>query len=80
MPIAFEGPRAVFSGICGAESAEPLLAWLLEEKNPTVDLAGCRHLHGAVLQVLLAARPEISGTPEDPFLREQVLPLLGRGQ
>lgn len=79
MPAEFESDRAVLSGLCGAEAAEPLLGWLIDHPGGPVDLSRCRHLHAAVLQVLLAARPEIAGEPRDAFLREQVLPLLGGG-
>lgn len=76
MPIAFEADRAVLSGMCGVDAAEPLLAWLSERVEARVDLSDCKHLHAAVLQVLLAARPEMVGEPEDAFVREHVLPCL----
>lgn len=76
MPIAFEGDRARLSGVCGVDVAEPLLAWLSEQAHPRVDLSACQHLHAAVLQVLLVARPAVAAEPADAFLREHVVPLL----
>lgn len=64
------------SGVCGVEAAEPLLGWLSEQAQPRVDLSDCKHLHAAVLQVLLVARPAIAAEPADAFLREHVLQLL----
>lgn len=79
MPIAFEADCARLSGVCGVDVAEPLLAWLIEQPHPRVDLAACQHLHTAVLQVLLVARPAVAAEPAEAFLRDCVIPLLGRG-
>jgi hypothetical protein len=62
-------------GDCPVEEAERLLQLLLEHQAP-VDLSGCGHLHAALLQVLLAARPPIRGIPADSFVRDHLLPLL----
>lgn len=64
------------SGHCQAEDAEPLLK-LLSAGVVQVDLSGCEYLHGAVLQLLMAARPTISGEPA-PFLRDWIIPLISR--
>ncbi|CAH2601423.1 conserved protein of unknown function [Rhodovastum atsumiense] len=68
MPILIEGDLAVLDGTCTVEEAEPLLDWVRGTATPAVDLSGCRHLHAAVLQVLLAARPRLAAAATDPFV------------
>lgn len=79
MPISFDEQRATLAGVCGAETAEPLLSWLIDRPDAEVDLGTCRHLHAAVLQVLMAAGARVVGTPADTFVREHLLPLLAGG-
>lgn len=79
MPISFDERRATLAGVCGAETAEPLLSWLIDRPDAEADLAACRHLHAAVLQVLIAAGARVVGTPQDAFVREHLLPLLAGG-
>jgi len=63
-------------GTCLVEEAEALLALVQAGPDRPVDLASCRHLHGAVLQVLLAFRPRIQGHSEDPFIRDWIIAAL----
>ncbi|CAO3429162.1 hypothetical protein [Azospirillum endophyticum] len=69
MPIRFEKTLAVLDGNCAVEEAESLLDWLKSRKRPRVDLSGCEHLHTAVLQLLIAARPAVVAWPEDALWR-----------
>lgn len=69
MPIAFQDRLAVFHEVVEAIDAEPLWAWMVQGPAQ-VDLRTCTHLHAAVLQVLLAARPGIVAWPDDPELRQ----------
>jgi hypothetical protein len=62
------------TGRCLAEDAEPLLGLLAAGINQ-VDLSGCEFLHGAVLQLLLAAQVPVTGQPA-PFLDKWIMPLL----
>jgi hypothetical protein len=66
------------SGNCPAEDAEILLEYLIAGAD-RVDLNDCEHLHAAVLQLLMAARPGVSGVPA-PFLGQWILPLLTNGE
>ena len=43
---------------------------------PEVDLSACTHLHTALLQLLLAARPKLASPPADPMIARWVGPLL----
>ena len=63
-------------GRCGVEDAEGLQGYLLAAPESTVEWGDCEHLHSAVLQVLLIARPRISGVPADAFLSMHIEPLL----
>jgi hypothetical protein len=51
------------------EEAEGLLEWLQSKPAAKIDLAPCRHLHTANLQVLMASSPAVSAWPENPELR-----------
>ena len=68
------------SDACGVEDAEVLQGHLLAVPDSTVEWSACQHLHSAVLQVLLIARPRLRGTPASDFLRTHVEPLLARKQ
>ncbi|TVQ70541.1 MAG: hypothetical protein EA372_10540 [Chromatiaceae bacterium] len=56
--------------LLGVEDAEILLDWLLKYPGGKLDLAGCTHLHAANLQVLMAARPQITAWPDDAMLAD----------
>ena len=47
-----------------------------DDPSRSVDLGDAAHLHSAVIQLLLALRPPIRGTPSAEFLRSYVMPLL----
>lgn len=74
MSVRVEGHVVFLDGDCHVEQAEQLHQVLHASPWRTVDLSGCRHLHGAVAQVLLSLRPRVSGDPKDPFLRQLVAP------
>ncbi|MBF0335898.1 MAG: hypothetical protein HQL40_20035 [Alphaproteobacteria bacterium] len=74
MPIRYEKTTAHFEGACLPDEALALIEWLNVRKSPKVDLRACEHLHAALLQVLLAARPRIVEPPADPFLARWAMP------
>lgn len=67
------------SGPCGADDAEVLQRCLLTAQGSTVEWSECEQIHAAVLQVLLAAKPAVTGSPKNAFLRAHVAPLLEKG-
>jgi hypothetical protein len=56
-------------GNCGAEDAETLLQMMLATPSARVDWTRCGELHTAVVQVILAAKPNLMGACGDPWLR-----------
>jgi hypothetical protein len=68
MPIRYLKKHAALEGVVGVDDAEALAQWLLQQPAPAVNLGKCEHLHGAVLQVLLALRPRITAPPADARL------------
>jgi hypothetical protein len=68
MPVEIEDAAARFVGACVVEEAEALLDWLRVTPDATVDLSACEAAHSALLQLLLAAAPGLSGAPPDPVL------------
>ena len=63
-------------GNCGVEDAEALQRQLLAAPNTAVAWDSCEHLHAAVLQVLLVAKPRLLGVPSSPFLEAHIAPLV----
>ena len=63
-------------GLCPLEDAELLVRHLSDAAQATVDLTGCDHVHTAVIQVLMAARPRIVGSPTDPFIDKHLAAFL----
>lgn len=66
----------LLSGDAPVEDAEPLAALLAAEPALAVDWSQSGRLHTAVVQVLLAFRPAMVGTPGDAFARRWIAPLL----
>jgi len=80
MSVALDGTVVRLTGNCRVEDAEPLLAMLQAQGQRSVDLSEARQLHTAVVQILLAIRPEIRGRSLDPFVRTWIEPLLTQVQ
>lgn len=74
MSVTIELGIVRLSGRCPAEDAELLLKHLVEGARQ-VDLSSCDYLHGAVVQLLMAARPTIAGEPAE-FGRDWLIPLI----
>lgn len=76
MPLVFTETQVRFEDVCTVEDALPLLDFLKGSAAPEIDLSACTHLHTALLQLLLAARPRLATPPADPTLARWVAPLL----
>lgn len=68
MPIQFRRNVAVLEEFCSVEEAEGLLQWLQSHPKAKINLKDCRHLHTAVLQVLMASRTPVANWPDDQDL------------
>lgn len=66
----------LLEGSCPVDDAEPLRQLLLKNPSAQVDWRGCGHAHTAILQVLLVAKPKISGPAGVVFLEDWMYPLL----
>ncbi len=62
----------ILEGSCLVEDAETLLQLLQATPQVRLDWARCGHLHTAVLQVILAARPLVVGPCGDPWVQRWV--------
>jgi hypothetical protein len=80
MSVLVDGSVIRLQGNCGAEDVEPLISALEKTSLKPVDLTDAGHLHGAVLQTLLAYAPAISGSPRDSFVRTWLVPILSGPQ
>ena len=61
MPIDLGENAAVLTGIREVAEAETLLAWLQAYPQGPVHVSRCEHAHTAVVQVLMAVRPTLTG-------------------
>jgi hypothetical protein len=68
MTIRYLKKYAALEGNVAVDDAEALAQWLQNQAAPAVHLGKCEHVHGAVLQVLLAWRPRVTVLPVDPLL------------
>ena len=68
MTIRYLKKHAALEASVSVDDADTLTQWLLQQPAPAVHLGKCEHLHGAVLQVLLALRPKLVAAPADPLL------------
>jgi hypothetical protein len=75
MPVTFTKTMARMVDVCTVEEAMPLLDFLKSTPKARVDLSACVYLHTALLQLLLQARPKISGWPTEPLLARWLQPL-----
>ena len=64
MTIEYKKNVAVFSDVCTIEEAEDLLKWLDDHPKGKVNLKACKHIHTALLQVLMVKKPLISSAPQ----------------
>jgi hypothetical protein len=64
--------RIVLEGRCPVEDAEPLLQLLQASPQAPCDWTGCSHVHTAVVQVIMAARPKLAGPCGDPWIEAWV--------
>lgn len=70
------GGHIELTGACPSADAEPLLQLLLANPEAIVDWRGCSGAHTAVVQVLMAVRPELLGPPADARLKDWVAPAI----
>ncbi|MCY0965524.1 hypothetical protein [Parathalassolituus penaei] len=74
MPHKLLKRRAVLSGNVGIEETDEILQWFRdrEQEKTELDLSDCDHLHAAILQVLMIARPRLSAMPANASFGEWV--------
>ena len=78
MTIGRDGDTVLLEDVCAVDDAETLMGHL-QAGAARIDWSGCTHLHTACLQVMLAARVPIRGTPANPLLARWLGPLLDTG-
>jgi hypothetical protein len=68
----------LLEGECPSEDAEALFQHLSAHPGVTVDWRACESAHTAVVQVLMALKPNLLGPPNSQVLRDWVMPILAR--
>lgn len=74
MPIRRDDDTIHLEGVCAVEDAEELLQQL-QSGATAIDWTSCQHLHAACLQLMIAVRLPIHGTPANPEIARWLLPL-----
>jgi electron transfer flavoprotein alpha/beta subunit len=75
MPLRRSGRTLSLDGECGVEEALFLAEHLAGPGALTVDLAGCTHLHTALVQALAAGAPRRIVPPQEEFLARWLMPI-----
>lgn len=73
---AEEAGTILLEGRCPVEDADTLARLLSSDPSAMVDWHACEYAHTAVIQILLAVRPEMRGSPPGPSLRNWIEPML----
>lgn len=76
MSVRAAADAIYLEGACYVEDAEVLLVALAAAPELPVDLSACRHMHGAVMQILLATGAAVVGDSPEPFIRSWAAPAL----
>lgn len=76
MSVRLDGDIIRLEGACGVEEAERFLVLLQEAPGRRVDLTGVDNLHTALVQIIMALSPQLSGECGDVFVRKWVIPHL----
>jgi hypothetical protein len=77
MSVDLDGDVIRLSGACGVQDAEALLALVQFDRQRSVDISDATYLHAALVQVLLAFKPPVSGSSADPFITAWLAVILG---
>jgi hypothetical protein len=80
MTVRQAGGAIRLEGVCSVDDAEPLRRLLANDRRAVVDWRACEAAHTAVVQILLAARPELLGPAADAFLQNRIAPLMSDGR
>ena len=73
MTVRQEGDLIFLEGRCTAEEAEVLLFTLLDRPECVIDASGLTRAHLAVVQILLALKPDMLAPPADPVLANIIM-------
>lgn len=76
MSVVLNGNAIALIGDCGVAEAEELLSLVQSNPQLVVDVSASGMVHTALWQVLLTFLPEVSGEPDDAFVREWIMPAL----
>lgn len=81
MSILLDEHVATLNGNCSVEEAEPLYEWLLRHPSGEVVLHNLKHMHTAVLQVLVMAKPPVRFSGDvSVFIATWIKPLFATGE
>lgn len=76
MAVRYEEDIAILEGQCQVEEAGDLAEWLIADATRKVDAGPCTGLHSAMLQTLMALRPQLVRAPEDETLARWIAPFI----
>ena len=79
MSVKLDGEIIRLEGRCHVEDAEPLLILLQDDPARRLDLSHAESLHTAVIQIMMAFRPQLIGESADIFVRDWIIPRVAGG-
>lgn len=77
MTVRVENEVVCLEGACLVEDCEALLV-AFQEGCRQVDLGSATRLHLAIVQLLIAFKPQVLVVPDNPFIKLRILPLFDR--
>jgi hypothetical protein len=80
MSLSFSSERATFSGVVRVDAAAGLLEWVRKHPLGEADLGDSKHLHAALLQLLLKSGIRIAAWPQEPNLKQWLYQCLGSAE
>ena len=78
MTVNLEANTIFLRGDCEAADAEVLISLLSRGDVCAVDISVAARIHTAVIQMLIARAPRITGQSADAFFNEWIVPHLNR--
>ncbi|WP_353684295.1 hypothetical protein V4D30_00500 [Thermodesulfovibrio sp. 3907-1M] len=73
MAVEIKNSTLKFIDLVTVEDAEAIFNKLLEKKKIKIDMSQCKHIHTAILQLLMVFTPEIIKLPEDKDLKKWII-------
>lgn len=76
MTVQLVDGTITLSGECGLDEAEALVRLLLDHDSAAIDWRACTAAHTAVVQVIVASKADLIGSPSSVLLADLLAPAI----